>query len=423
MGASVDSFSSVSVLFIIELLSVLDLIAFGLLQLDVVVVGVLGLDLRDDVLPLLRGHLLGNRVLLESPFLGEFELIDRNLLGGNTDRDGEEANHVGHDVHSGGKLASAEQNGGNRELLATVVDHGLLHGELDSEDDDKPLSVHNAAEDVEVVRVGGSHVKRVEQVHQNKHVEDESVHDESVGAELGLGIAQLVVDDVGSLVEAHHESTEEHEDEHDEHLEGGLHKDGSPHVGLHETLGSLLSLGEHIGAVVGPSLSGKRDGSQNVHDEVHPKHLNDVQRRMANDTADDGDDRDGDVDSQLEGQEALHILVEKATPHEGSADLLKVILQQHKVRLVLSDVTAGAHGNADIGNLESISISNALTDHGDMSAVGLQGSHKKLLVERSAAIHDSHLTGDRLHEVLELVLVLNDYLAANFINNNTVLCD
>jgi hypothetical protein len=93
---------------------------------------------------------------------------------------------------------------------------------------------------------------------------------------------------------------------------------------------------------------------------------------MAKDTTKNGHVRDREVDGKLELQEALHVPVEVATPHQCSTDMRELALEKNDISRILCDITSAFHDDSNTRFLKSSSISHAITDDSALSLILLK---------------------------------------------------
>jgi hypothetical protein len=72
-----------------------------------------------------------------------------------------------------------------------------------------------------------------------------------------------------------------------------------------------------------PRLSAKSNSTNSVHDQVKPKHLEDVERNVTDASSNNGDKCNNEGDSELENDELLDVLVELSSPHQRVLDILE----------------------------------------------------------------------------------------------------
>jgi hypothetical protein len=159
-------------------------------------------------------------------------------------------------------------------------------------------------------------------------VEANGVHDQTVswGTELisyGLGdrVKAGFKEDEGACI---------HQKEHDEDLEECLAKHLSPDFSQENLVSAAYSIRFTLVLFVGLSSNG--NCSKDIHNQVGPKHLYNVQRSVTKSAASkNSNEADNDVDCKLELDELPHIIKDCSSPFDRSVDRDKIIIQNDKV--------------------------------------------------------------------------------------------
>jgi hypothetical protein len=143
-------------------------------------------------------------------------------------------------------------------------------------------------------------------------------------------------------------------------------------------------------------LSRQGEGSKGVHDEVHPEHLNGVERCILKEHgSEENDEHRDDVDGELELEELPHIVVNTAAVLQSDDDGTEVVIHKDDVRGALGDVSTGnTHCESNICLSESGSIVSTVTSHGDNISHGLDTGDKKVLVLGGASSKNTKVVLD-----------------------------
>lgn len=219
----------------------------------------------------------------------------------------------------------------------TGLDHHLLNEELEGHDEPESRIVEKGGEDVDFTGVNDSAVDLVEQVHEDEGVEADGVEDQSIGG-LAKRVSHGIGDDVEALVEED-EGAEVHQEDHDNDLVEGLHDNLSPDLGKDDLVSSANSVGLLLILFVWFSADG--DSSEDIHDQVGPKHLNYIKWSVSDcHTTKDGNEADNDVDGKLELDELSNVVEDGSSPFHRSVDRDKVVVQNNEVGIILGYITA-----------------------------------------------------------------------------------
>jgi hypothetical protein len=236
---------------------------------------------------------------------------------------------------------------GRAELeVGCAIDHVALKAHLKEEHKPEVLVVEECFEHIQLLLGDHSAVNLVEQVHQNKSMEDHCVHLHFIGwvilsnivLRISLVMSQLSVDQIERFLVEHH-LTEVQEDDNRDRLVEHHAKDASPHGHCQDFVSSADTIGPTFISLASLEwFSTDGDGTQSVHDEVEPKELNDVEGCVAKGHATQkNNEAQSDVDSKLELDELSHVVEDGATPHDGIVDGLEIVIKDHKVGVFLGN--------------------------------------------------------------------------------------
>ena len=127
--------------------------------------------------------------------------------------------------------------------------------------------------------------------------------------------------------------------------------DGPRHVGVYDEVGLLAGLLVHH--LVRRRQRCQRHGGEGVHDEVDPQYLGDGQRQLgAGNGASEHEQQRRDVDHELEEDEPLYVLVQRAAPLDGAHDAAEGVVDESHVAGVLGHARARAERQAHVGVVE-----------------------------------------------------------------------
>ncbi|KAH3672959.1 hypothetical protein WICPIJ_009968 [Wickerhamomyces pijperi] len=127
----------------------------------------------------------------------------------------------------------------------------------------------------------------------------------------------------------------------DNQLQRTLPQDHLPH--RHRDQVGLSPLWLLIQDIVVRRIGGQREGSQSVHDQVHPKQLNSTKHRLAlcgTDSGDESQQNSSDVDGDLELDELLDRSGDTSPPLDSLDDPFEIIAHQNNVRGLLGNFGA-----------------------------------------------------------------------------------
>ena len=103
---------------------------------------------------------------------------------------------------------------------------------------------------------------------------------------------------------------------------------------------------------------------EGVHDEIHPQHLGDGQGRLgAEDGSDQHDEACCHVDGHLEQDETLDVMVQRASPGDGTGDALERVVEDGDVAGFLGHAGAVAHREAYLGCIQGRRVVGAVAGH------------------------------------------------------------
>jgi len=194
-----------------------------------------------------------------------------------------------------------------------------------------------------------------------------------------------------------------------------LTEDVSPHDLVHDFV--VTAGGLAVEQSITRRLSGEGKGSEGVHNEVHPEHLDGGEGGIGEqDGAREHDEHGSDVDGKLELQELLDVVEDVATVLNGGFDGAEVVVGEDDVGGVLGNIGSGdAHSEANISSVESGCVVGTVTSHGNSSFLLLEACDEQELVIRGRASQNLELLGDFLEflQVFDGVdsLIINDFLA------------
>lgn len=202
-----------------------------------------------------------------------------------------------------------------------------------------------------------SAVDLVEEIQEDEDVEADGIKCKSIGGypdTITIGVSYsspLFSGDEVERLSEEDECTEVHQREHGNDLEHGLNDNLSP-VLLQDNNFSLRSGNScELGSLLVLFCS-ESDSTKDVHDQVAPKHLNDVERVLAN--CGSSDDRNGandNVDSKLELHELPHVVENGLAPLHGSVNGLELVVPDHEIGGVLGHIAARSHAETDLSAL------------------------------------------------------------------------
>jgi len=222
----------------------------------------------------------------------------------------------------------------------------------------------------------------------------------SVGR-LTVRCAKFGRDQVVTNVE-HSRACVQHNNHHNE-LVDYLRKNGAPHYRGNEAVVLLDAIGRKI---LLRSFSSKGNSGENVHDQVNPEKLNDVEGRHSGaDATQDDNGHAAEVHSELELKELADIVNNVATPFHGLSNRSEVVVKDNDVSLVFcSSASGSAHGETDSCLLKGEGIVEAITSDTTSRPRQTHASNEQVFVLRVAAIENLDLLLDILSEFLLSVL-------------------
>ena len=179
----------------------------------------------------------------------------------------------------------------------SILDHDDLDGDGQDDDGDEQPVVEETTEDVVVHGSKLSWVDFIEDLHEHKGVEDHGIDVESVGSH---SLFLIVVE--GCIIsewKSEDISTGEEHNDKDGSLIDALTDDVSPHDWGNDDI--VSAIGRLVEEVITGGFSSKSEGSEGVHDQVNPEHLNWGKRGFSNHNSSEEDDEHSyTVDCQLE---------------------------------------------------------------------------------------------------------------------------
>ena len=154
------------------------------------------------------------------------------------------------------------------------------------------------------------------------------------------------------------------------------------------------------------SFSSKGNSSEDVHDQVNPKKLNNVERRHASaDATQDDNSQEAEVHSELELKELANIVYDVATPFHGLKNRSEVVVKDNDVSLVFCGSASGsAHAETYSCLLKGEGIVEAISSDTTNRARKTHASNEQVFVLRVAAIQNLDLLLDILSEFFLSVL-------------------
>ena len=278
--------------------------------------------------------------------------------------------------------AEAQGSGGEEDSEPSVANHEELNVKLSEEDDPEPEVAEWALEDVEVrlVALAGlfdgalfnfnlswhgikdTAVDHVEKVHHDEGLEEESLVKHAEGSS-SIGVLHL--SSVKVVLDIEHLGSKVGKDEHSDDLEDGLEENLANH-GLSDDLvfcGNAL-FGDLVGVGV---LSGESNGGKNIHDQVDPEELHNVEGRVTEENS-SGDDVDhaSDVDSDLVLDKLADVVLNVTSPSDGGDNSHEVVVHKDDVSMVLGGgASVLSHGETNVGLAKGTRVGETFTSDGD----------------------------------------------------------
>jgi len=267
--------------------------------------------------------------------------------------------------------------------------HGKASNEYDcnlTNEDDKDYSNEHevSAQSLEDPKLifDLSSSKHVEDLQEHKQVEDDcqvsgwgdlleccidwfsiKVFDHAVHNAL-LAIHALIIDvaEGGIYVFWHEFRSQKDEEKEPDTLPNGLAQDVLDHFSVDNVF--LLSVGWSLEKGFFWFFSGQSQGSQGVHDQVHPEKLNGLKWGVPHDNgSDEGYNQSDHIDCKLELQESSDVVIDVSSPHASLDNGSKVIIIDNDISCGVSDLSTGLHGETDVSFLQSRSIIRTITCH------------------------------------------------------------
>ena len=190
------------------------------------------------------------------------------------------------------------------------------------------------------------------------------MEDERVNLHLP-GVSGVRRDQVVSTV-IEHQSSEIEEDDEGEGLVDELGENGSPHFWDED---SEFSADAAAGIFL-VWICADGNGSQDVHDEVQPKHLDDVEWQVTkSQSTEEANEHEHTIDCKLELDELAHIVEHGASPFDGLLNRYEVVIHNNQVGVVFGNITSTSHTQSNISRLQSHHVSDTIASHGNQSAV------------------------------------------------------
>lgn len=243
--------------------------------------------------------------------------------------------------------------------------------------------IAKSLEHINLIGVDHSAVNLIEHIHQYESMEADGVEDKSIGWTSSFWVSQWSKDEVEGLIEEN-KGSEVHEDNHYKKLIGSLNKNLSPHSWKNNLIVSSDSLRLAVVGLIW--FSSNCDGTKDIHDQVGPEHLNNIERGMSESSSTkNSDGANNDVDGHLELNELSNVVKDGSTPLDSSADGNEIVIKDYKIRVVFGYFTAGTHAETNIGSLEGLSISNRLASHSNKTVLLLDTRNQDEFMESSSS--------------------------------------
>jgi hypothetical protein len=113
----------------------------------------------------------------------------------------------------------------------------------------------------------------------------------------------------------------------------------------------------------------KSNSSKSVHNQVHPKQVNDSEWWSSNTKwRNENACNQTNIHCHLELDELTNILEQSSSPHNCLVNWQEIIIQNDKMSVILSNLAARTHWNTNISNFEGSCIIDAVTWHKDESS-------------------------------------------------------
>ena len=209
---------------------------------------------------------------------------------------------------------SYSKKGGTNSCGATKEKHSQLHSHFNTGDEPEEWIVEQGLENVFLVWINNSTVDLIEQIHQDVRMEVQSIKYDT-WRWISLIVSQVASDEIRHVLSTEeHQSSKVHEDDHHNDLVERHENDLSPHGCKNELLCSADSIRCKFWILIG-WLSSKSNGTENIHYQIAPKHLNNVEWWMTEgETTQNSDEAERNVHCHLELKEFLHVVKNSSAP-------------------------------------------------------------------------------------------------------------
>ena len=184
-----------------------------------------------------------------------------------------------------------------------------------------------------------SRVELVEQLHEDKGVENERVVPVPVAEKAACCRVEVFVLQV-------------QEDKKHGRLEDGLAQDHFPHIVADEGFGPSVRF--PFQEFLARGLGRQSQRRQGVHDQIYPEHLDGGQRKTVEEEgADERNEQGHEIHRELELQELADVFVNASSPEHGADDRPEVVVQDHHVGGFLGNLgSAQSHRKTNVGGFE-----------------------------------------------------------------------
>ena len=136
-------------------------------------------------------------------------------------------------------------------------------------------------------------------------------------------------------------------------------------------------------------LSGKSDGSEDIHNQIDPQELHYAERRMTKDQSGGYNEDDaGDVNSHLELDELAHVVLNVTTVADRSDDSLEVVVHEDDIGVILSSRAAIlTHCETNAGLAERAGIAESFASNTNSGTRLSEGTDKHAFKVRSGSVN------------------------------------
>ncbi len=201
--------------------------------------------------------------------------------------------------------------------------------------------------------------------------------------------------------------TSKEEDKEHDHLENGHVQDVLGHLTRDNEI--VLDLRRSFEELWARQLGSKGKRSKGIHDHVNPKELNSLKGRLfEEDSTNDSEKKSANVDSQLELQETLDVVVDVTTPGASLDNGGEGVIGNDDVSSSLTHISSGdTHSESDISLGEGRGVIGTITSDSDNLVHVHETSDEKVLVFGARTRHNSQFS----HELFELGEILDSLSA------------